>query len=85
MTDEELKTQIVAVLRDIAPEAEIDGLKPDVAFRDQFEMDSVDFLNFMLGLEQRLGVKIPEVDYPKYATLDGCLAQLAARIPRPSA
>lgn len=34
-------------------------------------MDSLDFLNFMLALEKELGVKIPEVRYPRCATLAG--------------
>ncbi len=80
MEREALKAQIVTLLGEIAPEADLTHLNPETAFRDQFEMDSVDFLNFVLGLEQRFQVKIDEVDYPKFATLSGCLAQLGARL-----
>jgi len=47
-----------------------------VSFRDQLDIDSVDFLNFVLALEQRLGRTIPQLDYPRLSTLDGCVAYL---------
>lgn len=55
-----------------APE-ELDAAVP---FRDQFEMDSLDFLNFVLALEKEHGVKIPEVRYPRCASLAGAEAVL---------
>jgi len=57
-----------------APE-ELDAVIP---FRDQFEMDSLDFLNFVLALEKEHGVKIPEVRYPRCASLAGASAVLEA-------
>ncbi len=48
-------------------------LDPQVPFRDQFEMDSLDFLNFVLALEKEHGVKIPEARYPRCASLAGAL------------
>ncbi len=51
-------------------------LEPRKSFRDQFEIDSVDFLNFILNLEKVLDRKIPEVDYPKLSSLEGCLTYL---------
>lgn len=80
MDREALKSQVITLLGEIAPEADLDNLRPEIAFRDQFEMDSVDFLNFVLGLEQRFDVKIAEVDYPKYAALNGCLNLLAEQL-----
>lgn len=53
-------------------------LDADVPFRDQFEMDSLDFLNFVLALEKEHGVKIPEVRYPRCASLAGAGAVLEA-------
>lgn len=63
---------IVESLIRIAPEADPSTLDPRVALRDQIELDSIDFLGFVSGLERQLGVKIPEGDYPKLATLAGC-------------
>jgi len=47
-------------------------------FRDQFDFDSLDFLNFMTALDQRMGRKTPELDFPKFSNLTGCIAQLSA-------
>jgi acyl carrier protein len=76
MDQDQLTRQIIDTLTGIAPEVEAGALDPEVSFRDQFEIDSVDFLNFVLRLEQELGVKIPEVDYPKLSSLKGCLSYL---------
>ena len=77
MTRDELRTAVLRVLGEIAPEADLAALKPDVGFREQLDLDSMDFLNFVVALHETLRVDIPEVDYPKYASLDGCLDQLA--------
>jgi len=69
---------VLHLLKTIAPEADLDGLQPGVGFRDQFDFDSVDFLNFALALEERLKVRIPEEDYPQLATLQSCVAYLEA-------
>lgn len=81
MTREEILATILRVLGEIAPEADFTHLDPQVSFRDQLDLDSMDVLNFMIGLHAAFGVDIPEADYPKLATLEGCLAYLQA--PRP--
>jgi len=77
MNEEELRQNITDTLLEIAPDIETIKIDPAISFRDQFEIDSVDFLNFVLALEKRLGVKIPEIDYPKLSSLNGCLLYLA--------
>lgn len=77
---EDIKHTVLRLLGDIAPEADLATLKPEVSLRDQLDLDSMDFLNFVIALHQSLGVDIPEGDYPKLATLNGCLAYLAARL-----
>lgn len=82
MTRDELRDTVLRCLGEVAPEADPERVKPDVSFRDQLDLDSMDFLNFVIALHQALGVDVPEVDYPKLATLDGCveyLAEAAAR------
>jgi acyl carrier protein len=76
---DDLRPAIVRVLGDIAPEADLASLKPDVAFREQLDLDSMDILNFVVGLHGALGIEIPEADYPKLATLDACVEYLDAR------
>jgi acyl carrier protein len=76
MDENGLRGQIIESLTKVAPDADRSALDPDVNFRDQFEIDSVDFLGFVLDLEKKLGIKIPEVDYPKLSSMSGCLAYL---------
>ena len=80
MTRDEVRVTVLRVLGEIAPEADLASLKPDVGFREQLDLDSMDVLNFVVGLHTALGVEIPEADYPKLATLDGCLDYLTAEV-----
>ena len=72
METETIERAIDAALNRVAPEVEVRALDRRIALRDQFQMDSVDFLRFVLDLERRLGVAIPQVDYPKLSSLGGC-------------
>ena len=81
MTGEELKRHVLDALVEIAPELNVAALDPTVSFRDQVEIDSVDFLNFVLSLEKKLGVNIPEGDYPKLSSLHGCISYLGGGPP----
>lgn len=75
------REQVLRLLGDIAPEADLAALNPDVSFRDQLDLDSMDFLNFVVSLHKAFHIDIPESDYPKYMTLSGCLAQISASRP----
>ncbi len=76
MDENSLRRQITESLIKAAPDIDQNALDPDINFRDQFEVDSVDFLNFVLDLEKRLGIRIPEIDYPKLSSMKGCFAYL---------
>lgn len=76
MDENSLRQQIMESLTKTAPDIDQNALDPDINFRDQFDVDSVDFLGFVLDLEKRLGTKIPEVDYPKLSSMKGCLTYL---------
>ena len=82
MTEDEIRSIVFRALSDVAPEADPAELEPDVPLRDQLDIDSMDFLNFVIALDKELGVAVPETDYPKLATLDGCVAYLAERTGR---
>ncbi|GMV07027.1 MAG: hypothetical protein AMXMBFR53_33020 [Gemmatimonadota bacterium] len=75
MSASDLATSVHAVLKRVVPVAPSD-LDADLPFRDQFEMDSLDFLNFVLALEKEHGVRIPEVRYPRCASLSGAVLVL---------
>lgn len=76
MNEDHLHTRILEALKDVAPDADIADLEPNNSFRDQLDMDSVDFLNFVLALETRLDVRIPDADFMKLSTLAGCVGYL---------
>jgi acyl carrier protein len=78
---EQLKTVVLAALGDVAPELDAATLDPKRDLRDQLDLDSMDFLNFVVGLHKALGVDIPEADYRKLGTVDACVAYLAAKVP----
>ena len=79
MTKQEVRTAVLRILGTIAPEADLAGLRPDVPLRDQLDIDSMDVLNFVIAIDKELHVAIPETDYPKIATLNGCVDYVAAR------
>ena len=78
MADNDITAKILESLQEVAPEVDTRALDPAISIRDQFDIDSVDFLNFVLTLEKKMGTRIPEVDYPKLASVNGCLAYLKA-------
>jgi acyl carrier protein len=80
MTKDEIRATALRVLGDIAPEADLVSLKRDVDLREQLDLDSMDILNFVVGLHAALGVEIPEADYPRFATLEGGVEYLTARL-----
>ena len=80
MTADDIRAAIVSALTGVAPEIDPASIHPGVSFRDQLDLDSMDFLNFVLALHDRLGVEIPERDYPQLYTFDGALAYLTARV-----
>jgi acyl carrier protein len=81
MTRDDILAAVLDALSDVAPEADPAAIKPDVDLRDQLDIDSMDFLNFVIGLNQQVGVDVPERDYPSLATLDGCVDYLAQHLP----
>ena len=68
-------------LGNIAPEMDVGTIDPSADLREALDINSMDFLNFVTAMHHRLGVDVPEIDYPKLATLDGAVAYLAAKLP----
>jgi len=81
MTPDDIQRVIIDALTRIAPEIDPGLIQPGVSFRDQLDLDSMDFLNFVLAVHDRLGVDIPEADYPRLYTLDGAVAYISAKRP----
>lgn len=69
MMEDNIRGEILSVLTTIAPEVEADDIRDDVLLRDQVDLDSMDWLNFLIGIHKRLQVDIPESDYASLRTL----------------
>jgi len=81
MSDDDLRAAVLNSLRRVAPETGGIDLDPRQTIREQIEFDSVDYLNYVLGLEKALNVRIADSDYPKFASIEGavaCLGRLLA-------
>ncbi|HEX2795732.1 MAG TPA: acyl carrier protein [Immundisolibacter sp.] len=81
MTETELRERLLAILGGIAPEARELDLDPEQSFRDQLDIDSMDFLNFVTAVHKQLGVPIPELDYPRLASLNGAVHYVLTKLP----
>lgn len=80
MTRTELQQAVTRALAHVAPELEPSAIAADVPLRDQVDIDSMDFLRFVVELHKTLGVEVPEADYPMLTTLAGIVEYLAARL-----
>lgn len=81
MTESEIRQVVLTLLGNIAPEIDPAQILPDVSFRDQLDIDSMDFQNLMIALNKQTNIDVPERDYPKLVTLNGAVAYLKARLP----
>jgi len=84
MTDADIGKVVQEELNNIAPEADLTSVDPTADLREAIDIDSMDFLNFITAIHKRLGIDIPEIDYPKLITLNGAVAYLTAHL-KPSA
>lgn len=80
MTDAAIKEALFKLLRRIAPEANLEELAPDANLREALDIDSFDFLNFLIAVHDNLKIEIPESDYDQVATLAGIIRYLAQRL-----
>ena len=80
MTTDEIRKTVLKSLGDVAPDADLVSLKPDWDIREELDIDSMDFLNFMVALKEALGVEVPEKDYDKVGTINACVDYLARRL-----
>ena len=73
MSNVDTRSMIVDILGGIAPEADFAALAGDEDLREALDLDSMDFMNFVVALHERTGIEIPEADYPRLRTLNGAL------------
>jgi acyl carrier protein len=76
MTAAEIREAVLAILADIAPDEDLSNLKEEVPFRDQLELDSMDFLDIVMELRKRYRVQIPEEEYTELASMGSTVRYL---------
>ena len=83
-SEETLRATILDSLLSVAPDIDAAALDPRREFREQFDFDSMDYLSLATALHARLGIDVPEVDYTKLGSLDGCVRYVANALSRRS-
>ncbi len=78
MNEQQLRAVVLDALTEIAPEADESSLDPTADLVEQLDIDSMDFLNVIVAINERTGIEIPERDYPRLATLNDAVAYLVA-------
>ncbi len=80
MNDTEIRARVLGAIKSIAPELEESELRADRPLRDQIDLDSMDWLNVLVALHEKLKVDIPEADYGKLVTLDNLVGYLREKL-----
>jgi acyl carrier protein len=76
MTKADIREAILSILENIAPDEDLSTLKDDLTFREQMELDSMDFLDIVMELRKRYRIQIPEDDYLELRSMDSTVAYL---------
>lgn len=74
----EITAIVLDILGEIAPEIDTANFDPSAEMRYEFEIDSIDFLNLMIGIHERLDIDVPETDYGRVVTIDDLVSYLVA-------
>jgi acyl carrier protein len=82
MTAEGIRKAILEIIRDILPDEDLGSLAPDKTFREQINLDSMDFLDIVMELRKRYSIEVPEKDYPNLATMDSSVGYLLPKMER---
>ena len=84
MTRDQIRAAVIAELSNIAPDIDAGSVDPNSDLRESLDIDSMDFLNFIMALHKRLGVDVPEKDYPRLVTLSGAVLYLEQHLSQSS-
>ncbi len=76
MTPADIRNEVANILEDIAPDEDLSDLQDDVPFREQLELDSMDFLDIVMELRKRHRIQIPEEDYGNLASMESTVKYL---------
>jgi acyl carrier protein len=76
----DVRKTVLAILCEVAPDVEPDDIDPSADLREETDIDSMDFLNVMIGIKRELGVEVPESDYRELGSLDQVVEYVSARV-----
>ena len=80
MSPADIRKEVLDILSDIAPDEDLSTLKDEVPFREQLELDSMDFLDIVMELRKRHRVQIPEEDYKALASMQSTVDYLTPKM-----
>ena len=80
MTGEEIRLVVLDILERIAPDEDLSGLDDAIAFREQMELDSMDFLDIVMELRKAYRIQIPEEDYHNLNTMESTVSYLTPKL-----
>ncbi|NTV71078.1 MAG: acyl carrier protein [Azonexaceae bacterium] len=78
---EHIRAEVLAIVKRLAPEIDLAKIIADKPLRTQIDLDSMDWLNVLATIHEKLGVDIPETDYGKVQTLDSIVIYLTGKMP----
>lgn len=76
MNTQEISDALRMELRRIAPDIDPEAIDPNASLREEYDIDSMDFLNLVTALGKRFQLSMPEADYPRLSTFVGIVAYL---------
>ena len=71
MNTQEAKKTIFEVLSNIAPEVNPTSVDHHLDLTEQLDLDSMDYLNWLLGISEASGIDIPQRDVSEFLTIEG--------------
>ena len=80
MTREQVRKAVLDIISDIAPDEDLSTIKDDENLREQFDLDSMDFLDIVMELRKRFNLEVPEKDYQELVTVASCVEYLFPRL-----
>ena len=80
MSPAEIREEILNILSEIAPDEDLSNLQDEVSFREQIELDSMDFLDIVMELRKRHRIQIPEDQYGELASMASTVRYLEPKM-----
>lgn len=80
MTREQVRQAVLDIISDIAPDEDLDSINDDEKLREQFDLDSMDFLDIVMELRKRFNLEVPEQDYQELVSMTSCVKYLFPRL-----